>query len=453
MDAFAILTSAAAALVLQSHVPGVHDSATVLDAVGHLWPIGVAIWVLSLALVGAYSDKNLGAGTQEYTKTLLASGAAAAAIGITCYLTRYPLSRAFFLLFFLVGAPLIVLERFMSRRVTHTLRRSQWLTRRVVLAGDATHVRDVLAVVNRESWLGFFVVGALVPEGSDTDDLGLRVLGTPEDAVHVVGDRDIDIVIFAEGSFADAGSFRRLAWDLENAHAQMVVVPALTDVSAQRLQVRPVAGLPLVMVEAPTAQRAGRWSKRLFDILAASMALLVAGPIMVFTMLAIKVDDRGPVIFKQVRVGKNGRLFECLKFRSMVVDAEARLAALKNEGPNAVLFKMTRDPRITRVGQIIRRFSIDELPQLWNVLRGDMSLIGPRPALPNEVAQYAPHVHRRLEVRPGLTGLWQVSGRSNLSWEDTVRLDLYYVDNWSMPQDLNILFRTVGAVLFSNGAY
>jgi len=231
-------------------------------------------------------------------------------------------------------------------------------------------------------------------------------------------------------------------------------VPALTDISSERLTARPVAGLPLVQVDRPQAMEASRWIKRTFDILGSSLFLLFASPILLAVAIAIKLEDGGPIFFKQVRVGRRGDEFECFKIRSMVVDAEARKAELEsqNEG-NGVLFKMARDPRITRVGQFIRRFSIDEVPQFWNVLRGDMSLVGPRPALPREVAQYDRDAVRRLDVRPGLTGLWQVSGRSDLSWDETVRLDVYYVDNWSVMQDVSIMMRTAGAVLASRGAY
>jgi exopolysaccharide biosynthesis polyprenyl glycosylphosphotransferase len=274
------------------------------------------------------------------------------------------------------------------------------------------------------------------------------------DTVQVIAEHDIQTVVFAEGSFAAPADFRRMAWELEEQDVHMIVVPALTDISAQRLDVRPVAGLPLVDVDRPQAIEAARWIKRSADILGSAVLLLLASPVMALVALAIKLEDGGPVIFRQRRVGLKGDEFDCLKFRSMCIDAEARLAALaaQNEGAGP-LFKLTRDPRITRVGRFIRRFSLDELPQLWNALRGDMSLVGPRPALPTEVAQYDSDTRRRLDVRPGLTGLWQVSGRSNLSWDDTVRLDLYYVDNWSMVQDLMILARTAKAVVGSSGAY
>jgi exopolysaccharide biosynthesis polyprenyl glycosylphosphotransferase len=233
-----------------------------------------------------------------------------------------------------------------------------------------------------------------------------------------------------------------------------IIVPSLTDVSSERLKVRPVAGLPLVHVDAPRTVQASHWAKRVFDILGSAGAMLLISPLLLATAVWIKFHDGGPVLFRQTRIGRDGRPFSCYKFRSMVTDAEQlRIDLETNHERSSVMFKMVDDPRVTRPGRLIRRLSIDELPQLWNVLRGQMSLVGPRPPLPHEVARYSTDMSRRLRVRPGLTGLWQVSGRSDLSWDETVRLDLYYVDNWSMVQDLNILARTVSAVLSSRGAY
>jgi len=322
------------------------------------------------------------------------------------------------------------------------------------VAGESGHVDAISKVLRRESWLGYRVVGAVTRDRAETTPMGLPVLGSVADTVAVIEQHDIATVIFAEGSFSSPADFRRMAWELEEQDIHMIVVPALTDISAQRLTVRPVAGMPLVDVDRPQAMAAARWIKRFWDVVGASLLLLLAAPVMGLVAISIKLEDGGPILFRQTRVGLKGAVFDCLKFRSMAPDAEARLAALaaQNEG-SGPLFKMTHDPRITRVGRFIRRFSLDELPQLWNALRGDMSLVGPRPALPTEVAQYDPDTRRRLDVRPGLTGLWQVSGRSNLSWEDTVRLDLYYVDNWSMVGDLMILARTARAVFGSSGAY
>ncbi|MDP9936314.1 exopolysaccharide biosynthesis polyprenyl glycosylphosphotransferase [Paenarthrobacter nicotinovorans] len=228
----------------------------------------------------------------------------------------------------------------------------------------------------------------------------------------------------------------------------------MTDIAGPRIHTQQVAGLPLIHVTTPTLEGGQRVAKRLFDILASAMIIIVASPLMVLLALLVKADSKGPVLFRQARVGMEGAQFQMLKFRSMVVDAEAQLATLQsqNEG-QGLLFKIRKDPRVTRVGGFLRKYSLDELPQLFNILAGSMSMVGPRPPLPREVEAYEHHVRRRLLVKPGLTGLWQVSGRSNLSWQDSVRLDLYYVENWSLAGDLVILLRTVRAVFHSTGAY
>ncbi|EYT48752.1 UDP-phosphate galactose phosphotransferase [Brachybacterium muris UCD-AY4] len=236
----------------------------------------------------------------------------------------------------------------------------------------------------------------------------------------------------------------------------LIVVPALSEISRDRVSMRPVAGLPLVHLEKPRSRDALRLSKRVFDVVASTVVLVLIAPVLAAVALAVKLGDGGPVLFRQVRAGRDGEPFHILKFRSMVTGADSRRpspeAAARDRG-NAVMFKLAVDPRVTRVGRFLRRYSLDELPQLWNVLRGDMSLVGPRPALPREVTEYDQDARRRLAVRPGITGLWQVSGRSDLSWSETVRLDLYYVDNWSFTQDLQILVRTVRAVMDARGAY
>ncbi|ELT45968.1 undecaprenylphosphate glycosylphosphotransferase [Arthrobacter nitrophenolicus] len=234
----------------------------------------------------------------------------------------------------------------------------------------------------------------------------------------------------------------------------LIMAPALTDVAGPRIHTQQVAGLPLIHVTTPTLEGGQRVAKRLFDIVVSALLILLAAPAMACVAVLVKLDSPGPILFRQERVGIEGRHFRMLKFRSMVVDAESKLQELadQNEG-SGPLFKMKNDPRITRIGGALRRFSIDELPQLFNVFSGSMSLVGPRPPLPREVEAYESDVRRRLLVKPGVTGLWQVSGRSNLSWQDSVRLDLYYVENWSLAGDLVIILRTVRAVFHSTGAY
>lgn len=453
VDSVVILVSAGLAVAGYVALP-------VPEGVAHTGPglaasitVGI-VWLLSLIAFGTYSTRHLRAGATEYKRTIIGTAAAAGSVGILCYLLDYDFPRGQFVLWFGIGLAGLVGGRFLRRRFMQRLHRRGMLQTPVLVAGADHHVDAIANVLRREKWLGYRVVGAVTRQHQIETATGLPVLGRFDDLAGVIARNGVDTVIFAEGSFDSPEDFRRLAWKLEEHDVQMIVVPALTDVSAHRLDVRPVAGLPLVDVDRPQAINAARWIKRSFDILGAGLLLLLISPIMAITALAIKLEDKGPVLFRQPRVGLKGTEFDCLKFRSMCTDAEARLAELqaKNEGAG-LLFKMANDPRITKVGKFIRRFSIDELPQLWNAFRGDMSLVGPRPALPREVAQYDSDTMRRLDVRPGITGLWQVSGRSNLSWDDTVRLDLFYVDNWSMTQDLMILARTAKAVVGSDGAY
>jgi exopolysaccharide biosynthesis polyprenyl glycosylphosphotransferase len=252
----------------------------------------------------------------------------------------------------------------------------------------------------------------------------------------------------------DGTRLRELAWDLEKTGTEMCVASALLDVAGPRTTIRPVAGLPLLHVDHAELTGAKQVVKGVFDRISAALALVVLAPLFTVIALAIKITDGGPVFFRQTRIGKDGEPFTLWKFRTMVVDAEARKADLQrvNDG-HGVLFKMRRDPRITRAGGWLRRCSLDELPQLLNVLAGTMSLVGPRPALPAEVAEYGDHMRRRLVVKPGITGLWQVSGRSDLSWDEAERLDVRYVENWSLALDLQVLWKTLSAVTRGSGAY
>ena len=249
----------------------------------------------------------------------------------------------------------------------------------------------------------------------------------------------------------------RLGWALEGTDIDLVVAPGIMDVAGPRVLTRPVQGLPLIHVEAPSFSGPTRVLKNALDRVGAAIAVLVFAPVLLAVAVAVKREDDGPVIFRQERVGRDGRTFGMFKFRSMVAGAEGQLPELLDANEAAgPLFKLRADPRVTRVGAFIRRYSLDELPQLFNVLRGEMSLVGPRPPLPREVALYEQAAQRRLLVKPGMTGLWQISGRSDLSWEESVRLDLYYVENWTPVLDLMIMWRTVLVVTqpeTTGGAY
>jgi exopolysaccharide biosynthesis polyprenyl glycosylphosphotransferase len=265
---------------------------------------------------------------------------------------------------------------------------------------------------------------------------------------------DVDTVAVTSSSETAADYLRRLSWELEGTGLELLVAPGLVEIAGPRLHIRPFEGLPLLAVEQPRFRGGRRLVKGAVDRAAAALALLLLAPVLVGIALAVRLTSAGPVLYRQERIGLNGRSFTMLKFRSMVVDADARLAALREQNiSDGLLFKMREDPRVTPVGRWLRRLSLDELPQLLNVLNGSMSLVGPRPPLPVEVARYDSSVSRRLLVKPGLTGLWQISGRSDLPWEEAVRLDLRYVENWSLALDALILWKTGRAVLSSSGAY
>ncbi|MBM6404321.1 sugar transferase [Phycicoccus sp. CSK15P-2] len=415
-------------------------------------------WVVSIALHGGYASHVLGAGPQEYKQVLRATLVAAGATGVVSFLAKFQFSRGFFFLLIILGIPALLVGRHLLRRTVHAMRRRGHLGHRVLLAGSVAQVEEIAAVLRRERWLGYEVVGALVPPAYVGTALtgDFPVLGSTARITAVVRDTDCDIVLFGGGGADSAQEMRRAAWELDGSDVQIMLVPSLTDVATDRVRVRPAAGLHLMELEGPRAHRASRASKRAFDIVGATFGLVVASPVLLLTALAVFWHDRGPVFFRQSRVGRHGDVFECLKFRSMVVDADRMVDAVATEnkhGEDHVLFKAEHDTRITGPGRLIRRLSIDETPQFLNVLRGEMSLVGPRPPLPQEVERYSEDVRTRLAVRPGMTGLWQVSGRADLSWEDSVRLDLYYVDNWSIVQDLGILWRTVSAVVGGRGAY
>jgi exopolysaccharide biosynthesis polyprenyl glycosylphosphotransferase len=438
--------------------PGLSQSSTNFSLSQAIMMVAVPLvigWAVMIALRGGYDRGVFGAGADEYKAVVNASLLTAGLLGIGCYLTRFQLSRGFFVFAFLIGPPLLIAGRYVLRRVLHRARRHGALGQRTVIVGGDDHVDSVASVFARESWLGYDVLGAVVPTSREpSTEGGVPVIGEVRDAAALVRAYDADVVFVVAGAFTDPSAMRNLVWDLEADNVQVIMAPGVTDVSSERIRVRPVAGLPLLHLDRPRSQDALRWAKRTFDLLGSAVGLALLSPLMLWAAFSIKRHDGGPVLFRQTRVGRDGEYFTCLKFRSMVVDAESILPDLQTAtGYREGLFKMTSDPRVTKPGQWIRRYSLDELPQLINVLRGDMSLVGPRPPLPSEVDRYTLTQSRRLRVRPGMTGLWQVSGRSDLSWTESIRLDLYYVDNWSMIQDVVILGRTIGAVFSSRGAY
>ena len=411
-------------------------------------------WVGLLAAFHCYESRLLGVGTEEFRRVLAATFALFGVVATVSYLGKFEITRGFVVIALPLGVVLLVLGRLAARRWVQAQRSRGQLRHRVVVVGDHAAATALAAQLAREPYAGFSLVGVCLPVAlSGETPEGLPVLGRIEETLDVVRRHGADTVAVAASSDVAPDLVRRLAWSLEGSGVDLVVAPAVTDVAGPRIAVRPVGGLPLLYVDEPTFTGGTRVLKRAIDIAGAGLGLLVLSPLLVTVAALIRLTSSGPALFRQTRIGKDGREFRVVKFRTMYVDAEARLADLQADNESdGLLFKIAHDPRITVLGRVLRRTSIDELPQLLNVLRGDMSLVGPRP-LPVKDSAFEGHVRRRLLVRPGITGLWQVSGRSQTSWDDAVRLDLYYVENWSLSLDLTILMRTVLAVVRGEGAY
>ncbi|WP_169787667.1 sugar transferase [Luteipulveratus mongoliensis] len=428
---------------------------------GYLWicALGPLLWIGTVAISHGYERRFLGVGTEEYRaipRAAIRLVAATALISFGLYDERPYLSRIVVVTFF----PLLIVSalalRYAVRRVLYHRRHQGLSLSRAVVVGESHATAALISDLHREPTHGLRAVAACEPHPKVTTVGGIDVeLSGLDHVIEVIDEASADVVIVASPSELSAPDLRRLSWALEKRSVDLIVSPGIMEVAGPRLSIRPAANLSLMHVERPRLGGATALGKYAFDKTIASLMLFLALPVFVLVAIAIRLESKGPIFFIQNRVGIEGRTFRILKFRSMSQDAEqqkAHLLAVQDDG-NGTLFKLREDPRVTRVGKFIRRYSIDELPQLLNVLRGDMSLIGPRPPLQSEVDGYERDVIRRLRVRPGLTGLWQVSGRSNLSWDESVRLDLRYVDNWSMMLDLHILWRTARAVVRGAGAY
>jgi len=412
-------------------------------------------WLLTLALAGAYDSRLIGVGTDEFRRVLNAGAFLIAAVAILSYASKVDLARGYVVIALPCLTLFDLLARYAMRKQLHRVRSHGHCMRKVVVVGHAPVIADIVAVLRRETYHGLRVVAACAADAVPPrliDDI--PVMPGLDCVAEVVGRYDADTVAVLACPEMAGSRLRDLAWDLEKTGTELCVAPALLDVAGPRTTIRPIAGLPLLHMDHPEFSGARLVIKSVFDRLFALAGLIAAAPLFAALALAIKLDDGGPILFKQTRVGKDGHAFSVYKFRTMVPDAEARKASLASHNQQqSPLFKIRRDPRLTRLGTWLRRWSLDELPQLINVLAGEMSLVGPRPALPEEAAMYGDHVRRRLAVKPGMTGLWQVNGRSDLSWDESVRLDMRYVENWSFMLDLQILWKTWAAVVRGWGAY
>lgn len=418
----------------------------------------VVAWSVILGIYKTRDYRLVGSGSAEYKVVVNASVRLFGLVAIAAFLFKLELARGYVLLAFPAGIAVLLFTRWLWRQWLTTQRSSGRFTSRLILVGTPTSNGAIRAELQRVRDAGYDVVAMWVPSSSETirHSAGITVFDSRTTVLQAMAESGADTVAITNSDVLGVDGVRALSWSLEPGRKHLILAPSLTDVSGPRVHMRPVAGLPLIHVETPRYEGAKQFTKRGFDIIASGSAIAMLSVPMLALSLLVRLSSEGPALFRQTRVGRNGELFTMLKFRSMVTDAEDRLQALIDHdrtAGNSVLFKLREDPRVTPVGKFMRRFSLDELPQLFNIFLGHMSVVGPRPPLPKEVEKYEEHVHRRFLVKPGLTGLWQVSGRSNLSWEDSVRLDLYYVENWSLAGDFMLVWRTLKAVLRRDGAY
>lgn len=418
-------------------------------------------WLIALSAFRTRSPRIIGTGIDEYRRVVSASIWVFGAIAIITLLLKLDIARGYLAVALPAGTLGLVASRAMWRRFVRRQRRTGGYQTSVLVIGERAAAVRIADELTRQRSDGYHIVGVSIPgygpprgEHICMGDQQVPIIGDSEYVLRAIPICGADTVAVVGTEHFGARGVRRLAWDLEPMGVDLVVSTGIVDVASSRLAMRPSAALPLLHVEKPQYRGAKCFSKRAFDVCFACFALAVAAPVMAIAAVAIKLTSKGPVFYAAERIGIDGRPFAMLKFRTMVDGADSQVAALmcRNEG-SGVLFKLKDDPRVTPVGKVLRRLSIDELPQFINVLRKDMSVVGPRPPLRREFEAYDCDVVHRLVVRPGISGLWQVSGRSDLSWDEAVRLDLFYVDNWSMVVDLVIIAKTLHAVLRRKGAY
>jgi exopolysaccharide biosynthesis polyprenyl glycosylphosphotransferase len=417
----------------------------------------ILLWMGALSWSDSRSPRVMGSGSSEYFRIVDASLRVFGTIAIVAFLTKVDVARGFLLLSLPIGVFVLLWTRWLWRQWLVMKRRAGDYSARVLLVGSEASVAQIARELLRAPSAGYHVVGACTPTGKVADFVPgttIPMMGSVhaiERAMELTG---ADTVAVTSTDELPPDKVKQISWSLQAGRQHLVLAPSIVDIAGPRLHTRPVAGLPLIHVETPRFSKGQLFLKRTVDLSASILAVVLLSPLLVSLAIVIRSSSDGPILFRQVRVGRGGSEFTMLKFRSMVVDAEELLISLQRQrqeegidSGNEVMFKMKNDPRVTRIGRVMRKFSLDELPQLFNVIDGSMSLVGPRPPLPSEVEQYASHVHRRFLVKPGITGLWQVSGRSSLSWEDTVRLDLSYVENWSLVGDIVILAKTARAAV------
>ncbi|WJZ65507.1 sugar transferase [Kocuria rosea] len=467
IDAMMLMLTVAAAQFLRF---GLDSKSLPLDGFGlPYWAVGLVLgmtWWIWLELRGTRDIRLVGQGIEESKELVSATLVLFGAIAIFSYALNIPTARGYVVIALPLGIGLLLLGRGQIRRRLIQQRNAGNAMSRTMIVGGRPGVVETLKCLQEHPEAGFDPVAVYMPTSARMLPAWMASVQQPPnllaegeepgviDIVEACRDRQIEVLVLCASAPLSPEEIRHLSWDLSDERIRLVLDTGLTDIAGPRVHTQHMAGLPLIHVSTPRMSWSRRLCKRSMDIIGATVALIVLAPVMLALAITIKLHDGGPVLFAHERIGLDRRRFKVLKFRTMRTDAESLHEQLLAEaGESAVFFKLKNDPRVTRPGVWMRKYSLDELPQFVNVLRGDMSLVGPRPQVQAEVDEYERHMHRRLRVKPGVTGLWQISGRSNVRGEQAARLDLYYVENWSPVQDLVILLRTVKVVVFPDGAY
>jgi exopolysaccharide biosynthesis polyprenyl glycosylphosphotransferase len=462
-DALVVAFAVGVAHVLRYNVIPV-PPAILNDVRPTAWQISIGVfigWMIALSVFRTRDPKTFDNGSRQYQRVARSTFTLFGWVAITALLLKWEVSRGFLAISFVLGTTLLFLERRAWRTWMLRKRRKGDYLARVLVIGGVRSAKAMTLRFSEDAMSGFRVVGVWVPdrvaapnERFHANDLAVPVLGTESELGQALNVDAVDTVVVTDTEHLGHDGMRELAWALEDCDVNLLVAPNVVDVAGPRIHLQAHGNMPLIYLSGPSYSRARTLRRAMFDRSFAAVVLLTTSPVLLLAALAVRITSRGPIFYRSERIGTQGTPFQMLKLRTMVRGADQMLEEIEHHNDGAgPLFKVREDPRVTRVGRFLRRYSIDELPQFLNVLRGDMSVVGPRPPLRSEVDAYSDNMRRRLLVKQGVTGLWQVSGRSDLTWEDSVRLDLDYVENWTMLRDMQIIFRTARAVLASHGAY
>ena len=415
-------------------------------------PVAIGlVWLALLLFRGSYDRRIIGLGTEEVRRAVSATLVLFAVVAGLSYLIRADISRAYAFVSLPVGILLIGFSRFGWRQWLYRQRAAGRFLSKIVVIGSERTSQTLTNKLNQESYAGYQVVAQVkLPSNHESESELQHWLNSVD---LVIKEHSASAIAIDPGDDAPHEVIRQLSWRLEGRNIDLLISPGLLDVAGPRLSVRPAAGLPLLHLDEAVLSRSQRATKRMLDIIGSLVAVILLSPFMLISAIAVRLTSRGPIVYKQMRVGRAGKTFTMLKFRTMQNNADHLIDELREQhNLNDPMFKLTNDPRITKVGNFLRRWSLDETPQLFNVLGGSMSLVGPRPHPLDDVDRYEAEAFRRLALKPGMTGLWQVEGRSDLAWDQALQLDLHYVEKWSLESDVFLLAKTTKAVLNRSGA-